>query len=36
MVLLIHGTGATPEKAWSWSYQLALSKAGCGIRLWQA
>src|ERR1700712_257739 len=30
-VLLIHGTGATPEEAWSWNYQIALSKAGYGI-----
>jgi len=30
-VLLIHGTGATPEEAWSWNYQRALPVAGYGV-----
>jgi len=30
-VLLIHGTGATPQEAWSWNYQIALANAGYGV-----
>lgn len=30
-VLLIHGTGSTPEEAWGWNYMIALSDAGFGI-----
>ena len=30
-VLLVHGTGATPDEAWGWNYEIALRKAGYGI-----
>jgi triacylglycerol lipase len=30
-VLLVHGTGATPEEAWGWNYQIALRRLGYGI-----
>jgi triacylglycerol lipase len=30
-VLLIHGTGATPDEAWSWNYEKALPAAGFGV-----
>jgi hypothetical protein len=35
-VLLVHGTGATPEENWSWTYQPALAALGvptCTVRL---
>jgi pimeloyl-ACP methyl ester carboxylesterase len=30
-VLLIHGTGATPDEAWAWNYEKALPAAGLGV-----
>lgn len=30
-VLLIHGTGSTPEEAWSWNYARALPASGYGV-----
>lgn len=30
-VLLIHGTGSTPDEAWSWNYENALPAAGYGV-----
>jgi pimeloyl-ACP methyl ester carboxylesterase len=30
-VLLIHGTGSTPDEAWGWGYQQALPKDGFGV-----
>lgn len=30
-VLLIHGTGSTPDEAWGWGYERALPAAGYGI-----
>ena len=30
-VLLIHGTGATSDEAWSWNYEIALPNAGYGV-----
>jgi triacylglycerol lipase len=30
-VLLVHGTGATPEEAWAWNYEIALRKVGYGV-----
>src|SRR2546426_10086337 len=30
-VLLIHGTGATPDEAWAWNYEKALPAAGFGV-----
>jgi triacylglycerol esterase/lipase EstA (alpha/beta hydrolase family) len=35
-VLLVHGTGTTPEESWSWNYQRALPADGydaCTVRL---
>jgi pimeloyl-ACP methyl ester carboxylesterase len=30
-VLLVHGTGATPQEAWSWAYRRALRADGFGV-----
>lgn len=30
-VLLVHGTGSTPEEAWGWGYQRALPSDGFGV-----
>ncbi len=30
-VLLIHGTGATPDEAWAWNYEKTLPAAGFGV-----
>ena len=30
-VLLVHGTGATDDEAWSWNYEKALPTAGFGV-----
>jgi pimeloyl-ACP methyl ester carboxylesterase len=30
-VLLVHGTGSTPDEAWGWNYAVALRRAGYGV-----
>lgn len=30
-VLLVHGTGSTPEEAWGWNYSIALRDLGYGV-----